>query len=64
MAAAEALRTVDERDTLADLLAGAQVESRDVDRAKRLGVLPLLRGTTIWPPWRWSRVPPVSTMPQ
>jgi hypothetical protein len=45
MAVAEAMRTVDERDTLADLLVGTQVESLDVDRAERLGVLAASAGT-------------------
>ncbi len=45
MAVAEAMRTIDERDTLADLLVGTQVESLDVDRAERLGVLAASAGT-------------------
>ena len=42
---AEAMRTVEERDALSDLLTGTDVESLDVDRAERLGALAAATGT-------------------
>jgi hypothetical protein len=45
LAVAEAMRMVEERDPLSDLLTGTDVESLDVDRAERLGALAAATGT-------------------
>jgi hypothetical protein len=45
MAVAEAMRSVEDRDTLTELLVGAEVESLDADRAERLGALAASAGT-------------------
>ena len=45
MAVAEAMRTVEERGALSELLIGTEVESLDADRAERLGALAASAGT-------------------
>lgn len=45
VAVAEAMRTVEERDALTQLLTGTEVESLDADRAEHLGALAAFAGT-------------------